>query len=98
MDFVINGSINVLHIEKSRLIKGKKGLYLNFTAFVKDNLNQYDQDVSITQSITFEERQKGTPTIYLGNGKSNRHAKGEINDTKSNFPDTTASDGTQLGW
>jgi|TARA_R110000796_G_scaffold230784_1_gene348561 hypothetical protein len=66
----ISASIDVSKIDKTKLIKGKKGTYLNITAFVDiDNKDQYDNNGMITQSVTSEERESGAKGVILGNTK-----------------------------
>lgn len=66
----ISASIDVTKIDKSKLIDGKKGTYLNITAFVNlDEKDQYDNNGMITQSVTAEEREAGTRGAILGNTK-----------------------------
>ena len=53
----ISASIDVSKIDKTKLIKGEKGTYLNITAFVNlDEKDQYDNNGMITQSVTADER------------------------------------------
>ena len=68
---MISASINVAKIDKSKLIDGKKGKYLNLTIWLNDEPDQFGNDVSIQQSLTKEERESGAEKIYLGNGKLN---------------------------
>ena len=68
---IINASIDLSKIEKSKIIKGKKGSYLNVTAFVNDEVDEYGNNVAIIVSQTKEEREVKTPRVYLGNGKTN---------------------------
>ncbi len=65
---IINASIDVTKIEKAKITKGK---YVNITAFVNDEVDQYGNNVSIIVSQTKEEREVKTPRVYLGNGKTN---------------------------
>ena len=66
----ISASIDVTKIDKSKLIDGKKGTYLNLTAFVNlDEKDQYDNNGMVTQSVTAEEREAGTRGAILGNTK-----------------------------
>lgn len=66
----ISASIDVTKIDKSKLIDGKKGTYLNITAFVNlDEKDQYDNNGMITQSVSQEEREAGTRGAILGNTK-----------------------------
>ena len=66
---MINLSIDVSKIDKSKLIEGKKGTYLNLTVAVNDNKDQFDNDCSAWQSQTKEEREAKTERNFLGNGK-----------------------------
>ena len=47
----------------------KKGVYYEFTISVFDEPNQFNQNVTITDSQTQEEREAKKPKNYLGNGK-----------------------------
>lgn len=66
---LLNVSIDVSKIDKSKLIKGKKGTYLNLTVAVNDEKDNYDNDCSAWQSQTKEEREAGNLKNYLGNGR-----------------------------
>ena len=68
---IFNASIDLSKIEKAKIIKGKKGSYLNITGFVNDELDQYGNNVAIIVSQSKEEREVKTPRVYLGNGKTN---------------------------
>jgi len=64
----ISASIDVSKIDKTKLIKGEKGTYLNITTFVNlDEKDQYDNNGMVTQSTTQEERESGTRGVILGN-------------------------------
>lgn len=66
----ISLKINVSMIEKARLFKGAKGMYLDCTTFVDlDNLDQYDNSGMITQDVSKEEKESGTKGPILGNSK-----------------------------
>ena len=62
-------SINVEALPKEKFVKGKKGVYYNFTVVVNDDTNDFGQNVSITDSQTKEEREAKAPKKYIGNGK-----------------------------
>ena len=59
-------SLDVKKIDKSKL---KDGRYLNLDLSIRDELNQYGQNVSVYYNRTKEERQNEGPKDYLGNGK-----------------------------
>ena len=69
MGAVINFSVNLDKLDKSRIIKGKNGNYLNLTLSVNDELSQYGDNASIFIAQTQEERQSNAKRTYVGNGK-----------------------------
>ena len=68
MSAIVNFSINVEDIDKSRLIKGKKGSYLNLTMSINDE-TKFGNNASISVSQSKEEREAKETKTYLGNGK-----------------------------
>ena len=63
----VNLKIDVSKIDKSKLFKGEKGVYLDLTAFINvDEQGQYGDNGMITQS--WKDQQKGEGPI-LGNAK-----------------------------
>jgi hypothetical protein len=56
-------------VDKSRLYQGAKGTYLDLTTFISDELDQYENNGFISQSVTAEEREAKTQTPILGNVK-----------------------------
>ena len=66
---ILKGSINVSKIDKSKLIAGAKGSYLNVSIMVKDELDFYGNIGMIIQDTTKEEREKGIKGAILGNIK-----------------------------
>lgn len=70
MSTIVNASIDLTKIEKSKVIDGKKGKYINITMFVNDEVDQFGNNASIIMSQTKEEREAKTPRVYLGNGKT----------------------------
>ena len=68
MKIGISLKIDVTKIDKSRLFKGDKGTYLDLTAFINiDEKDQYQNNGSISQSVSKEEREQGIQTAILGN-------------------------------
>lgn len=60
--------LNVSQIEKARLFKGQKGVYLDATAFIDlDEKGQYGDNGMVTQDVSKEEREAGTKGPILGN-------------------------------
>ncbi len=76
--------IDVTKIEKERLYKGSKGTYLDLTTFVDtDQVDQYDNNGFISQSVDKEEREQGVKTPILGNVKV-FYTDGESSPVQSN--------------
>lgn len=70
MSSIINVSINLDKIDKSKIIEGKKGKYLNLTVGAnRDGEDQYGNTHYVSISQTKEEREAKSPKVYLGNGK-----------------------------
>ena len=66
----VNISIDVTKIDKKYLITGKKGTYLNLTAFIDpDEQDQYGNNGMVTQGLDKEARDAGTKGAILGNSK-----------------------------
>lgn len=68
MAAIISASIDVSKLPKEKFVKGKKGVWYNFTISVNDD-TKYGNNVSLSDSQTKEEREAGKPRDYLGNGK-----------------------------
>jgi len=61
-------SLDVTKLPKEKFIKGKKGVYYNFTIAINDE-TKYGNNVSMYDAQTQEERQAKAQRNYLGNGK-----------------------------
>ena len=48
MASIINASINLNHIDKSKIIEGKKGKYLPISIVINDEVDQFGNQVPIT--------------------------------------------------
>jgi hypothetical protein len=60
--------INLSEIEKARLFKGKKGVYLDATVFIDiDQKDQYENNGMITQDVKKDEKDQGIKGPILGN-------------------------------
>ena len=70
MKIGVSLKIDVTKIEKARLVKGVKGVYLDCTAFIDTDIaDQYGNNGMITQSVSKEEREQGVKGPILGNSK-----------------------------
>lgn len=69
MSKLIGLSIDVSKIDKEKLYKGKKGTYLKLTINLKDEKDDYGNDVSCWEEQTEEERKAKAERNFLGNGK-----------------------------
>jgi len=66
----INIKIDVSKIDKARLFKGSKGVYMSLTTFIDtENEGQYGDHGFISQSTDKQEREAGVKTPILGNCK-----------------------------
>lgn len=62
--------LDVTKIDKARLFKGEKGVYLDATVFIDlDDKDQYGNSGMITQDVTKEERDQKVQGNILGNCK-----------------------------
>ena len=60
--------LDVSKIDKARLFRGQKGVYLDCTAFIDlDQQGQYGDNGMVTQDVTKEEREQGVKGPILGN-------------------------------
>jgi len=70
MKLGISIKIDVKKILKERLFQGAKGTYIDLTTFIDtDNVDQYDNNGFISQSVSKDERDQGVKTPILGNCK-----------------------------
>ena len=66
----LNVRINVSKIDKSKLYKGAKGVYLNMTTFVDlDEEDEYGNNGFISMEQSKEPRDAGEQSVILGNVK-----------------------------
>lgn len=66
----LNVRINVSRIDKSKLYKGEKGVYLNMTTFVDlDQENEYGNNGFISIEQSKEQRDANEQSVILGNVK-----------------------------
>lgn len=68
MGALINVSINLDKLDKSKIIKGKKGNYYQVTLSVQDETSQFGDNVSLYDSQSKEEREAKKNRNYVGNG------------------------------
>jgi hypothetical protein len=69
MASIITASINLNEIDKTKIIKGKKGQYLPISITINDEVDQFGNQGPITMSQSKEEREAKTEKCYLGNVK-----------------------------
>ena len=75
---------------KERFHKGEKGIYADLTTFIDlDNLDNYDNNGFISQSVSKEEKANGVQTPILGN------CKVFFNDSKQHPQDNRAREQPQ---
>ena len=64
---IYSGSIDLDKIKSK--IQGEKGTYVNITIVVKDTIDDYGNNVAITEGQSEDERRDKSPKNYLGNAK-----------------------------
>ena len=66
----ISIKIDVTKIDKARIVEGKKGKYIDVTAFIDlDEQDEYGNNGMVTQNVTKEEREAKVRGPILGNVK-----------------------------
>lgn len=65
---MITAKLDVTKIDKNKLFRGEKGVYLNIILIETPN-SQYDQDYMVCQAVSKEERAAGIKGAILGNAK-----------------------------
>ena len=68
-DGILRVSINVSKVDKSALIKGQKGTYLDVSILMKDGPNEFGDHGMAVQGIGKERREAGEKGPILGNAK-----------------------------
>ena len=68
MSAITNFSINLEAIPKDKIIKGKKGSYINLTLFQNDD-TKFGNNASCIVAMSVEEREAEVKRTYIGNGK-----------------------------
>ena len=66
---IVQASINLNAIDKSKIIEGKKGKYLPITITINDEVDQFGNHGPVCIQQTKEEREAKVPKTYLGNVK-----------------------------
>ena len=67
MASIIKTSINLNAIDKTKIIKGKKGQYLPITITLNDEVDQFGNQGPVIISQSKEEREGKVDKVYLGN-------------------------------
>ena len=97
---IINFSVNLNKVYKSKIVEGKKGKYLPLTVFVQDEKDKYDNNVAVIQSQTEDERNNKTAKNYVANGKvvfqSEANAQPQKSESKPKATFTTQDDNDGL--
>ena len=69
MSAIVNFSLDLTKLPKEKMIKGKKGTYINLSLNVNDQTNQYGKNASVIVSQSKEEREAKQDRLYVGNGR-----------------------------
>ena len=65
MSKLLFGKINLSKIDKTKLFKGEKGIWMDLTIWLNDKPDKFGNDMSIEQSVN-----QGEDKIFIGSGKS----------------------------
>lgn len=68
MSALINFSLDLSKLPKDKIIKGKKGQYINLTASINDE-TRFGNNVSVFVSQSADERENKDSKTYVANGK-----------------------------
>jgi hypothetical protein len=66
---IVKASIDLTKIPKDKIVKGKKGQYINIVVNVNNDVDQFGNQASVVVDQTKDERDAKSPKVYLGNGK-----------------------------
>ena len=70
MAMILNCSIDLTKIDKSRIKEHKNGgKYYEITVHVNDDFDKFNNNVGITQKQSKEEKEAKERKVYIGNGK-----------------------------
>jgi hypothetical protein len=71
MSKLISISVDLTKIPKNVIVEGKNGgKYINLDVTIKDEPDQYGQDVAVTIRQSKEDREAKQPRTFCGNGKT----------------------------
>ena len=73
---IVQASINLNAIDKSKIIEGKKGKYLPITITVNDEVDQFGNHGPVCIQQTKEEREAKAPKTNPGAHHSSRRGTG----------------------
>lgn len=89
---MINISIDLSKIDKSRIKEGKNGAkYYNLTVDKKQSPDQFGNDHTVYNTPTKEEREAKTPKSYVGSGKEFVFGNRQQNAPAANTPPPTTN-------
>ena len=70
-----------IDIEKAKLFKGEKGVYVDIFLWKNDEPDDYGNNFAIAKSKSKEQREAGEQTVYLGNAKYFSREGGTVDDS-----------------
>lgn len=69
MSAIVNFSLDLSKLPKEKMVKGKKGTYINLTLSINDQTNKFGSNASVTLAQSKEDREAKQDKVYVGNGK-----------------------------
>jgi len=69
MSAIVNFSLDLSKLPKEKMIKGKKGTYINLSLSVSNETTKFGKNASISVAQSKEEREAEQEKLYVGSGK-----------------------------
>lgn len=86
MSKLIALKIDVSKINKERLYHGQKGVYAELVVEIKDQADDYGNNVSAWEGQTKDERIAKQPRNFLGNGKVIWEGESKVQEPQNELP------------
>jgi hypothetical protein len=90
MAVIANLSIDLSKIDKSKVVSKGTAKYLNLDVVIRDEINQYNQNVSAYHTQSKEQREAKEDKQYVGNGRV-VFVNGEVQAVPYNKPAVAAA-------
>ena len=89
---IINASIDLSKIDKTRIKENNGKLWYQISIIENDEADTYGKNVSIEQGMTKEENAAKAKKVYIGNGKTVWEGKSKAKATEAKKPESKGND------